>query len=91
VQNSGKIRIRFTIEIIIPSFSLYPEFLNSELMRNCTFQRSCSSARLLASNKTLSEQEQAVELVNQGIVRKNNSDYPLIEIQIIPSPYEDTR
>ena len=60
-------------------------------MRNCTYGRSCNLARLLASNDTLSEQEQAVEIVNRGIVRLNNSEYPLIEIKMLPSPYEDTR
>ena len=73
-------RIGFTREILIPNFVLYPEFMNNDLMRNCSYGSNCDSTRLLASRELSSQQEQAVELVNKGIVKLNKLEYPLVDI-----------
>ena len=74
-------KIGFTREILIPCFDLYPEFLKNNMLRNCTYGSSCNSTRLLDANKTVSsEQEEAVELINKGIIKINKTNFPIFDV-----------
>ena len=74
-------KIGFTREILIPSFDLYPEFLKNNMLRNYTYGSFCNSTRLLDANKTvLSEQEEAVKLINKGIIKINKTNFPIFDV-----------
>ena len=78
----GVVRIEFTKSLLIPTFALYPEFETPDYMRplNETDSLNSTSTRRsrMLKTKTLSEQDQAIEIINRGIVVVNNTEYPLI-------------
>ena len=89
INNSGLIKIAFSQDLLIPNFSLYPEFQRAEYMREANStgvwnQTLASEARRLGADKKKLEEE-AIEIINRGVVFVNGTQVPVVQLSIAPS------
>ena len=69
----------------MPTFDLYPEFKNEKLMRqNCTnttmAQDLCLNSARRALSAASNQTQEAIEIVNRGLVFVNDTFLPIINL-----------
>lgn len=103
----GEVRIEFTKILMIPNFDLFPEFKQPSMMRpilNSTESTSSngtsSGLRLLEELKVTSRrqlktdkeiEQEAIDIINRGIVVVNNTEYPIVQLQLEPGIETDPK
>jgi len=92
ITNVGKARVSFSRPLLIPTYELYPEFLNENFMRQpCSANNTsenCIKRRQLA--KSLEEEsKEATEIINRGLVFVDDIQQPILNLMMKPGLESD--
>jgi hypothetical protein len=82
VDNMGNVRVAFTRSILLPTFNRFPEFAEAQSMRqNFTNEYTDHSERRLnASSNQSSDLNQALDIINRGLLKVNTTYLPVVNL-----------
>ena len=94
IDNMGRLRIAITRPIELPTFNSFPEFENDNmLVLNCSNGGICEKpARRLSrtqnqfATKSSSEIDQALDIVNRGLVYIKDDYVPVVNLVMVQGP-----
>jgi hypothetical protein len=94
IDNVGRLRIAITRPIELPTFTSFPEFENDNMLAlNCSNGGICEKpARRLSrtqnqfATKSSSEIDQALDIVNRGLVYIKDDYVPVVNLVMVQGP-----